>query len=60
MSGHPAALYQAQDDQKRTATPSEAIRDGAHLLVIGRPLLNADNMVEAIVRTNEEIAGVST
>mgnify|MGYP000008808643 CR=1 FL=1 len=47
--------YQTQDDQHRTATPAEAISNGAHLLVIGRPLLGAENMVEAIRRTNDEI-----
>lgn len=28
-------------DQKRTATPQQAIRDGAHYLVIGRPITQA-------------------
>ena len=31
------------DDQKRTATPSEAIQGGASALVIGRPILQAQN-----------------
>ena len=47
--------YKEKDDQEWLATPSEAISNGAHLLVIGRPLLNADNIVNALKRTNEEI-----
>lgn len=30
-----------QDDQKRTKSPSEAIRDGADFIVIGRPIIKA-------------------
>lgn len=48
--------YQKKDDQKRVATPVEAIKMGADLLVIGRPILNDRDMVGAISRTNEEIA----
>ena len=47
--------YKEQDDQERIATPSEAISNGVHLLVVGRPILNADNIVNAIKMTNEEI-----
>ena len=47
--------YAAADDQTRTATPAEAIRDGAELLVIGRPILAATDIVEALERTNAEI-----
>ncbi len=43
------------DDQARIATPAEAIRDGADLLVIGRPILQADDMMAALERTNAEI-----
>lgn len=31
------------DDQKRTATPKEAIQDGASALVIGRPVLSSED-----------------
>ena len=31
------------DDQKRTATPAEAIKDGASAIVIGRPILQAND-----------------
>ncbi len=47
--------YSREDDQKRTATPRQAIEDGADLLVIGRPILNDNNMIEAIQKTNKEI-----
>lgn len=33
----------AKGDQKRTAGPKEAIRDGASALVVGRPILQAKN-----------------
>lgn len=41
----PAAL--PEDDQRRTATPTEAIRMGADYLVIGRPLTQAPDPFEA-------------
>lgn len=47
--------YQVKDDQQRTMTPKEARQEGANLLVIGRPLLSADDIVKAIELTNEEI-----
>ncbi len=40
------------DDQKRTATPQEAVSDGADHLIIGRPITRADDPVE----TAREIA----
>lgn len=48
--------YRQADDQERTATPAEAIKNGADLLVIGRPLLAADDIAAAVRRTNDEIA----
>lgn len=48
--------YQKQDDQVRMATPSMAIMNKADFLVIGRPLLNAPDIVTAIKRTNKEIS----
>lgn len=48
--------YREDDDQQRTATPAAAIRMGADLLVIGRPLLGADDVAAAVERTNAEIA----
>jgi len=37
----------SSDDQKRIMTPGEAIKLGADFLVIGRPIRNASNSVEA-------------
>jgi orotidine-5'-phosphate decarboxylase len=48
------------DDQERTATPAEAIKNGADLLVIGRPILKSDDIVGAVQRTNAEIEAVLT
>jgi len=47
--------YQEKDDQKRTMTPKEAVKAGADLLVIGRPILRSDNIIEALRRTNNEM-----
>ena len=38
----------SSDDQKRVMTPQEAIKLGADFLVIGRPIRNAVNPVEAV------------
>jgi orotidine-5'-phosphate decarboxylase len=37
----------ASDDQRRVVTPAEAIRAGADVLVVGRPITGAENLVEA-------------
>jgi orotidine-5'-phosphate decarboxylase len=47
--------YREDDDQQRTATPADAIKKGADLLVIGRPLLGAVDIAGAVERTNTEI-----
>jgi orotidine-5'-phosphate decarboxylase len=47
--------YKKSDDQTRIATPSEAIKDGADLLVIGRPILESSNIIGAINLINQEI-----
>lgn len=47
--------YQEEDDQERTMTPADAVKAGADLLVIGRPLLNSSVIYEAIERTNNEM-----
>jgi orotidine-5'-phosphate decarboxylase len=47
--------HQKDDDQKRTAAPAGAIGMGADLLVMGRPILEAECMVTACKRTNDEI-----
>lgn len=51
------AWYARDDDQSRTATPAAAIKAGADLLVIGRPITRADDPRRAVAQTHEEIAG---
>lgn len=46
--------YQAQDDQKRVLSPSEAIANGADYLVIGRAITKANNPTEAFARAIKE------
>jgi len=45
-------------DQKRVATPAGAIRAGADILVIGRPITAAPDSVEAAEKIVEEIKSV--
>jgi orotidine-5'-phosphate decarboxylase len=44
------------DDQARTATPAEAIKTGADYLVVGRPIIAADDPRAATQGIVEEIA----
>jgi orotidine-5'-phosphate decarboxylase len=45
------------DDQRRTLTAAEAIRAGADYLVVGRPILNADDPVDEARKFVGEIEG---
>lgn len=47
-----------KDEQKRTLTPAEAVRAGAHGLVIGRPLLRAEDPLALFLSIQEEIGAV--
>ena len=47
--------WAATGDQKRIATPRMAVDAGADLLVIGRPISQADNPAEAVDRIAQEI-----
>ncbi|MBW2977719.1 orotidine-5'-phosphate decarboxylase [Candidatus Woesearchaeota archaeon] len=48
--------WSATDDQKRITTPKDAVEAGADYLVIGRPIRNADDKVEAAKKILEEIS----
>ena len=50
--------WASTDDQKRIATPSDAVAMGADYLVIGRPITCAEDPVAAAVRVGEELAAV--
>jgi orotidine-5'-phosphate decarboxylase len=43
----PASVQAGQDDQQRVGTPESAIRAGADLLVVGRPLRDAPDPAQA-------------
>jgi orotidine-5'-phosphate decarboxylase len=47
----------ATGDQKRVATPAEAIRDGADYLVMGRQITRAADPAGELARVLEEISG---
>jgi len=44
------------DDQKRILTPGEAIRRGADFIVVGRPIITADDPVSAADEISKEIS----
>ncbi len=44
-----------KDDQKRVLTPKEAIKDGADYIVVGRPVLQAEDRLEVIENIFNEI-----
>lgn len=47
--------YQTSDDQTRVSTPREAVQNGADLLVIGRPITQHSNPLDAVSLINLEI-----
>jgi len=47
-----------KDDQQRITTPAMAIKNGSDYLVIGRPIRDANNPEEAVIRITEEIEAV--
>ena len=46
-------------DQKRVATPAQALADGAHYLVIGRPITQAADPAAALAAIEAELSGAS-
>jgi orotidine-5'-phosphate decarboxylase len=49
------AWHAGSDDQKRIVTPALAVANGADFLVIGRPIRDAANPVEAVEKIMKEI-----
>ncbi|MGI8670321.1 MAG: orotidine-5'-phosphate decarboxylase [Aridibacter sp.] len=47
--------FATNDDQKRVMTPAEAIQAGSDYLVIGRPIIKADNRINAVRQIIDEI-----
>ena len=47
--------WASSDDQKRVTTPSQAVKNGADLLVIGRPVTQASDPEEAFLRICREL-----
>lgn len=47
----------AQDDQYRIATPKQAIQNGASYIVVGRPIVKANNPAEAAKAILAEMSG---
>jgi orotidine-5'-phosphate decarboxylase len=45
----------ATNDQIRVATPADAIKDGADYIVVGRPILDSKNRIQAARDIGEEI-----
>lgn len=50
--------WDKKDDQKRVVTPSIAVQNGADFLVIGRPIRDAADPVDAAVKIAEEIVAI--
>jgi orotidine-5'-phosphate decarboxylase len=48
----------ATGDQTRTATPADAVRAGADYLVVGRPVIEAEDHIAVVEAIRAEISGV--
>ena len=51
----PETYKDKNDDQKRTMTPKEAIKEGANYLVIGRPITKSSDPLQTIKSINSSI-----
>jgi len=51
----PGWVGKDKDDQQRVTTPAQAVKNGSDYLVIGRPIRDADDPVDAARRVAEEI-----
>lgn len=47
--------FATSDDQKRVMTPNEAVQAGSNYLVIGRPIIKAENRINAVEKILSEI-----
>ena len=54
----PAWAVVGNDDQKRIVTPAAAVERGADYVVVGRPIRDAEDPLDAAKRVADEIAGV--
>lgn len=54
------AMYTKKDDQKQTTTPGNAMREGADLLVIGRPIMESPDPVGAVAAIMAEVNAATT
>lgn len=52
-------LDTALNDQKRTATPAQALKDGASYLVVGRPITEAPEPKKAVQKILQEMEDLS-
>lgn len=50
--------HSAADDQRRVSTPAQALRDGSDFLVVGRPITQAPDPLQALRAIADEIAGI--
>ena len=46
----------SSDDQVRVMTPTSAVEAGAHFLVIGRPITQAADPIQALLTIKSEIS----
>ncbi len=47
------------DDQARVATPAEAVRAGCDFIVVGRPIIQVDDPLQAAVAVTREMAALA-